>query len=460
MNPTRTVHDALGSVEVPCEALYGAQTQRAINNFPISGRRMPRAMLEALGLIKAAYARANGAAGHLPASVAASIAVAAEAVARGDHDDQFPVDVFQTGSGTSSNMNANEVIATLASRAIGQEVHPNDHVNLGQSSNDVFPSATHLAAALRLAQGLLPALDTLIATCRARADELHDVVKTGRTHLMDAMPVTLGQELGAWAAQFEASRNELEHAREGLHQLALGGTAVGTGVNADPAVVAEAVGTLATQTGLPLVRNPSPFSALASQGALLATSAAARGLATQLMKVANDLRWMASGPNAGLAEITLPMLQPGSSIMPGKVNPVIPEAVAMVAAEVTGHDATISVAAASGNFELNVMWPVAAWSLLSSIDLLASACEVLATKAIAGFSVDRKRLAERVQHNPILVTALAPRIGYEKATEIAHRAFEERRAVIDVATEMSGIDRQELSMLLDPSRLTGGGREP
>ena len=456
MNEYRTVHDALGSLEVPSDALYGAQTQRAITNFPISGRRMPRAMIEALGLIKAAYARANGAVGHLSADTAQAIAEAADAVARGDHDDQFPVDVFQTGSGTSSNMNANEVIATLASRALDREVHPNDHVNLGQSSNDVIPSATHLAAALQLSRRLEPALDVLEATCRDRAEELRDVVKTGRTHLMDAMPVTLGQEVDAWAAQFAASGRALTRAREGLQQLALGGTAVGTGVNADPAVVTEAVRTLAAQTGLPLERNPSPFMALATQDAVLAASAALRGLATHLLKVANDLRWMASGPNAGLGEITLPALQPGSSIMPGKVNPVIPEAVAMVAAEVIGNDTTISVAAASGSFELNVMWPVAAWNLLASIDLLASACDVLAEKAIAGFTVDREHLAERLQRNPILVTALAPRIGYERAAEIAHRAYDEGRSIIDVAVELTELDREELERLLEPLRLARG----
>ena len=457
MSDTRTVRDALGEVEVPRDALYGAQTQRAVDNFPVSGRRLPRAMIEALGLIKAAYAEANAAQGHLPGEVGEAIASAASEVARGDHDAHFPVDVFQTGSGTSSNMNANEVIATLASRRLDEPVHPNDAVNLGQSSNDVIPSATHLAAALQIGRRLLPELDGLIATCRERAGELADVVKTGRTHLMDAMPVTLGQEVGAWAAQLGNARDGIEASRAGLHRLALGGTAVGTGVNADPRVVDAAVARLAEWTGLSLERNPSPFVGLATQQAVLAASGALRGLAVDLIKIANDLRWMGSGPNSGLAEITLPALQPGSSIMPGKVNPVIPEAVAMAGAEVIGHDVTITVAAQSGNFQLNVMWPVSAWNLVSSVELLASSARLLADKAVSGFEANRERLAERVGHNPILVTALAPRVGYEVAYAIAKQAFAERRPVLDVAAERTDLDRDELQHLLDPARLTGHG---
>jgi fumarate hydratase class II len=457
MSDTRTVHDSLGAVEVPADALYGAQTQRAVANFTVSGRRLPRPLIEALGLIKAAYAEANGAAGHLADDVATAVATAARSVAAGHHDGQFPVDIFQTGSGTSSNMNANEVVATLAARALGRAVHPNDEVNLGQSSNDVIPSATHLAATLELGRRLLPALDGLVATCRGRALELAGVVKTGRTHLMDAMPVTLGQEVGAWAAQLDGSREELERARDGLHRLALGGTAVGTGVNADPRAVAAAVARLTEWTGLPLVRNPSPFAGLATLAAVVATSGALRGLAVNLIKVANDLRWMASGPNAGLGEITLPALQPGSSIMPGKVNPVIPEAVAMVGAEVIGNDTAITVAAQSGNFQLNVMWPLAAWNLLTSIDLLGAACALLDTKAIAGFQVNAERLAATLSRNPILVTALAPRIGYELAAKIAKRAYDEGRPVIDVAADLTDIGRDELERLLDPLALTGGG---
>jgi fumarate hydratase class II len=457
MSDTRTVHDSLGAVEVPADALYGAQTQRAVANFPVSGRRLPRPLIEALGLIKAAYAEANGAAGHLAQEVAAAVATAARSVAAGHHDGQFPVDIFQTGSGTSSNMNANEVVATLAGRDLGRPVHPNDEVNLGQSSNDVIPSATHLAATLEIGRRLLPALDRLVATCRGRALELAGAVKTGRTHLMDAMPVTVGQEVGAWAAQLDDAREELERARDGLHRLALGGTAVGTGVNADPRAVAAAVARLTEWTGLPLESNPSPFAGLATLAAVVATSGALRGLAVNLIKIANDLRWMASGPNAGLGEITLPALQPGSSIMPGKVNPVIPEAVAMVGAEVIGNDTAITVAAQSGNFQLNVMWPLAAWNLLASIDLLAAACTLLDTKVIAGFQVNAERLAATVARNPILVTALAPRIGYELAARIAKRAFDEGSPVIDVAADMTDIARDELERLLDPLALTRGG---
>jgi fumarate hydratase class II len=434
MTATRTERDSLGEIEVPADALYGAQTQRAVENFPISGRRLPRAMIESLGSIKRAFAVANGERGHLGPAVAAAIADAAGAVAGGAHDDQFPVDIFQTGSGTSSNMNANEVIATLATRALGRPVHPNDDVNLGQSSNDVFPSAVHVAACLQVGRRLLPALDRLQQTCERRAGELATVVKTGRTHLMDAMPLTLGQEIGAWAVQLGRSRTALCQATDELRLLALGGTAVGTGVNGDPRVAERAVALLSDW--------------------VLAASSALRGLASNLTKIVTDLRWMASGPNAGLAEIVLPPLQPGSSIMPGKVNPVIPEAVAMVCAEVIGNDAAISIAAQSGNFQLNVMWPLSAWNLLASIELLAAGCGVLAERTVDGFRVDEVRLAAAAARNPVLVTALAPRIGYDLAAQIAVRSQDEGIAVLDVAVDLTGIERSELELLLDPLRLT------
>jgi fumarate hydratase class II len=453
----RTERDSMGELEVPVDALWGAQTQRAVRNFPIGGLRMPREFIRALGLIKHAAAEANRELGGLDAASAQAIGAAALEVASGRHDAQFPIDVFQTGSGTSSNMNANEVIAALASRALGSAVHPNDHVNMGQSSNDVIPTAIHVSAALMLEQRLLPALRVLQSTIDRRARELADVVKTGRTHLMDAMPITLGQELGGWRTQIENAIARLEGTRPRLLALAQGGTAVGTGINAHPEFSRRFAAKLAATTGLGFVPSRDYFESLSSQDAAAELSGQLKVLAVCLTKIVNDLRWMNSGPLAGLGEIALPALQPGSSIMPGKVNPVIPEAVAMVAAQVIGNDATITHAAQSGNFQLNVMLPVIAHNLLQSLELLSNAARVLAESAIAGFTVNRARLAEALERNPILVTALNPVIGYEKGAAIAKKAYAEGKPIREVAQKMTGLPKEELDRLLDPKELTKGG---
>ena len=454
---TRTVKDSMGEIQVPADALFGAQTQRAVDNFGISGLRMPPAFIHALGRIKSACAAVNAELGLVDARLAAAIQQAADEIAAGRHAGQFPVDVFQTGSGTSSNMNANEVIARLASTRSGLEVHPNDHVNCGQSSNDVIPTALHVSACLQCHGTLLPALDGLEAAILQRAQELADVVKTGRTHLMDAMPLRLDQEIGAWATQVRKGRERIDSALEHLQQLALGGTAVGTGVNAHPDFGRRVAARLAVATGIEFIANADTFEALAAQDAAVAMSGQLRTLAVSLLKICNDLRWMNSGPLAGLGEISLPALQPGSSIMPGKVNPVIPEAVAMACAQVIGNDATMTVAGQSGNFQLNVMLPVVAYNLLQSIELLATAATALAEKAIAGFTVNRGNIGEPLRRNPILVTALNRVIGYEQGAAIAKRAYAEGRPVIDVALEMTGLGREELEVLLDPMKLTGGG---
>jgi fumarate hydratase class II len=454
---TRLVHDSFGALHIPADALYGATTQRAVENFPISGLRMPRSFLRALGMIKAAAAQANGVLGLLPADVAEAIAGAAGEVAEGAHDAQFPIDLFQTGSGTSSNMNANEVIATLASRALPVTVHPNDHVNLGQSSNDVIPTAIQVAAALLWKQELRPALLHLRAVVDRRARELAKVAKTGRTHLMDAMPLTLGQELSAWSAQLSSAIARLDDSAVRLQQLPLGGTAIGTGINADRRFGKRAIARLRATSGVKFAQATNLFEGIASQDAAVEFSGQLNALAVALNKISNDLRWMNSGPLAGLGEIELPALQPGSSIMPGKVNPVIPEAVAMVCAQVMGNHTTITFAGASGNFQLNVMLPVIAHNLLQSIELLASSSRLLADRAIAGFKVRRDRLDESLARNPILVTALNPVIGYEAAAKIAKRAYKEGRPVLEVAMEMTRLSEKELRRLLDPNALTKGG---
>ena len=453
----RVEHDSMGALDVPTAALWGAQTQRAIQNFPPSGLKMPRAFIRALGLIKHAAAGANAELGDLDAALADAIQRAALAVADGRYDDQFPVDVFQTGSGTSSNMNANEVIATLASRDSGLAVHPNDHVNMGQSSNDVVPTAIHVAGALLLTEQLLPALEHLSAVLERRARELDGLVKTGRTHLMDAMPITLGQELGGWRAQIDACRARLGEVMPRLLQLAQGGTAVGTGINARPEFGACFARHLAARAHLEFRPSGNYFSALSSQDTAVELSGQLKVLSVSLMKISNDLRWMNSGPLAGLGEIALPALQPGSSIMPGKVNPVIPEAVAMMAAQVIGNDATITIAGQSGNFQLNVMLPVIALNLLQSLELLGLGCRNLADHALAGFAVNRERLGEALSLNPILVTALNPVIGYERGAVIAKKAYAEKRPVLDVALEMTDLGIEELKRLLEPLALTAGG---
>jgi fumarate hydratase class II len=451
----RTEHDSLGELKVPGGALWGAQTQRAVNNFRISGIPMPRQFIRALGLIKWGAASANAELKSLPADLASAIQSAALEVAEGKYDEHFPIDVFQTGSGTSSNMNANEVIAHLASTE-SLRVHPNDHVNMSQSSNDVIPTAIHLSALLGTSEQLLPALQHLADTIAKRVAAIGDVVKTGRTHLMDAMPVTFGQELGGWRAQIEHSIERIRASQPRLEALALGGTAVGTGINADPQFASKAADALSRKTGLHLRPAENFFAALSSQDAAVEFSGQLRVLAVALMKIANDLRWMNSGPLAGLAEISLPTLQPGSSIMPGKVNPVIPEAVAMVAAQVIGNDATITIAGQSGNFQLNVMLPVVSYNLLQSIELLASAARALADAAIAGFIVNEQKIAAALERNPILITALNSVIGYDKGAKIAKQAYQEGRPVKEVAAEQTNLSPAELERLLDPRALTHG----
>jgi fumarate hydratase class II len=457
-NEFRVERDSMGELRVPAGALWGAQTQRAVQNFPLSGLAMPRGFVRALGLVKWASAGANVELGELDKVRGFAIQKAALEVAEGRHDAHFPVDVFQTGSGTSSNMNANEVIARLATQySGGTQVHPNDHVNRCQSSNDVIPTAIHLGAALAVSEQLLPALKELSETIGRKAGDVGDVVKTGRTHLMDAMPLTLGQELGAWRAQVDDAIARVQSCRPRLHALALGGTAVGTGINAPEGFAGQAAGLLSLQTGLDLQPSRNFFAAIAAQDTAVELSGQLRTVAVSLMKIANDLRWMNSGPLAGLAEIALPALQPGSSIMPGKVNPVVPEAVAMVAAQVIGNDTTVAVAGQSGSFQLNVMLPVIAHNLLQSIELLANASRTLARSAIAGFAVNTRQIAAVLDRNPMLVTALAPVIGYDQATAIAKRALVEGRPVREVAAEMTDLDAQRLARLLDPAALTRGG---
>ena len=453
----RTVRDSMGELNVPDDALWGAQTQRAVDNFPISGIPMPRRFIAALGLVKWAAAGANSELGLLKSEKAMAIQKAALEVVEGEHDEHFPIDVFQTGSGTSSNMNANEVIATLASKYLAAEVHPNDDVNMSQSSNDVIPTCVHVSAALGIQDVLLPALAHLSDVLDNKARETDGVVKTGRTHLMDAMPVTMGQELDAWRAQIELGRERFTDTMQRLAGIAQGGTAVGTGINAHPRFGAKVAMLLYERTGVPFRQADSLFAGLSSQDTAVEASGQLRTLAVSLTKIANDLRWMNSGPLAGFGEIALPELQPGSSIMPGKVNPVIPEAVAMVCAQVIGNDATITIGGQSGNFQLNVMLPVVAYNLLQSIELLANASVCLADSAIAGFTVNEENISQAIDRNPILVTALNPVIGYEKGAAIAKKAYAEGRPVKEVAREETDLTDEELERLLDPAALTDGG---
>ena len=453
----RVERDSMGELNVPETAYWGAQTQRAVNNFPISGLAMPRAFIRALGLIKWAAAGANSELGLMASGTAVAIQAAANEVAAGNHDAQFPIDVFQTGSGTSSNMNANEVIAHLAAENLGANVHPNDDVNMGQSSNDVIPTAVHVSAAIALAEELLPALAHLEETLQAKATETAEVVKTGRTHLMDAMPVSLAQEIGGWRSQILHAIERLQDVLPRLCQLAQGGTAVGTGINAHPKFGAKVAVLLSETSGLEFSPADNYFEALGSQDTAVEVSGHLKTLAVSLLKISNDLRWMNSGPLAGLGEITLPALQPGSSIMPGKINPVIPEAVAMVAAHVIGNDAAITIAGQSGNFQLNVMLPVVAYNLLQSISLLSNASLQLADKAIADFQVNHANLAAALERNPILVTAMNSVIGYDAGAKIAKKAYAEGRPVREVAAELTDLTDAELDRLLDPAELTKGG---
>jgi fumarate hydratase class II len=453
----RTEHDSMGELQVPVDALYGAQTQRAVENFPISGLKMPAAFVRALALIKYSCAEANLKLGLIEPNKAQAIQTAAEKIAAGEYLEHFPIDVFQTGSGTSTNMNANEVIANLASTTSSETVHPNDHVNMSQSSNDVIPTTIHVSASLEISQKLIPALLHLINTLEIRAVELQSVVKTGRTHLMDAMPITLGQELGAWKDQLRDNLNRINESLNRLHALPQGGTAVGTGINAHPEFSINVARALAEKTGIAFRPMTNPFVGLASQDTAVEMSGQLKTLAVTLIKVANDLRWMNSGPLAGLNEIELPALQPGSSIMPGKINPVIPEAVTMVCTQVIGNDTTITLAGQSGNFQLNVMLPVIAYNLLQSVELLSNAARQLADKAIDGFVVRHDTIQLALDRNPILVTALNRVIGYEKGAAIAKKAYAESRPILQVALEMTDLSEEKLKQLLDPARLTEGG---
>lgn len=446
----RVEHDTMGEMRVPTGAFYGAQTARAIENFPISGARFPRAFLHALGLIKSAAATVNGRQGHLPAELALRIAAAADRVAAGEYDNQFVVDIFQTGSGTSTNMNANEVIGRLAG------AHPNDDVNRGQSSNDVIPTAIHVAAAVEAHGRLLPALAGLQGSLARKAGELADVIKIGRTHLQDAVPMRMGQEFSGYARQVEAARGRILQALEGIYELPLGGTAVGTGLNAPPGFADAVIAELARRTGLPFIEARNHFEAQAARDAVCFLSGALRTCAVGLTKIANDIRWLASGPRCGIGEIRLPEVQPGSSIMPGKVNPVIAESLLMVCAQVVGYDAAIAWCAAGGNFELNVMMPVMAYDLLNSIALLASATRNFQEKLVDGLEADRDRAEGFVERSLAMVTALAPEIGYEKAAALAKEAYRTRRTVREVAREQAGIPEERLNELLDPRRQAGG----
>ena len=454
---TRIEHDSMGELRVPAEALWGAQTQRAVQNFPISGRPMPRGFIRALGLVKGAAAEVNAGLGLLPKGIANAVQGAAQAVASGEYDAHFPIDVYQTGSGTSSNMNANEVIATLASRAGKAAVHPNDHVNLGQSSNDVVPTALRVAAQLAVVEDLLPAIAHLRKTIDARGKALGKVVKTGRTHLMDAMPLTFGQEFSAWSAQLSSAQARIEDTLKRVRRLPLGGTAIGTGINADPRFGARVAKVLSTMTKTRFESAANKFEGLAAQDDAVELSGQLSALAVALTKIANDLRWMNSGPLAGLGEVELPALQPGSSIMPGKVNPVIPEATVMVCAQVMGYHTAVTVAGQTGNFQLNVTLPLIANNLLDGIQLLSNVSRLLADDCVAGLKVRNDRVQEALDRNPILVTALNPVIGYEKGAAIAKQAYKQNRPVLDVAREVTGLPEKTLKPLLDPAVLAKGG---
>ncbi|MBZ5596002.1 MAG: class II fumarate hydratase [Acidobacteriia bacterium] len=447
----RIEHDTMGEMRVPADALYGAQTARAVENFPISGLRFPRSFIRALALIKSAAARANGERGSLPADKAAAIERAAEEVLAGTHDTQFVVDIFQTGSGTSTNMNANEVIGRLAA------AHPNDEVNRGQSSNDVIPSAMHIAAAEATRRDLFPAMDRLQASLARQAGEFADVIKIGRTHLQDAVPMRLGQEFSGYAQQVAASRERIEMALAGMYELALGGTATGTGLNAEPGFAATVIAEIARRTGLPFREARNHFEAQAAKDAVVFLSGALRTYAVALTKIANDVRWLGSGPRSGLGELRLPAVQPGSSIMPGKVNPVIAESLLMVCAQVVGYDAAIAWSGAAGNFELNVMMPVMAYDLLESIALLAAGSRNFAERLVDGLEADRERAGAFVEQSLAMGTALAPEIGYEKATELVKEAYRTGRTVREVAREKSGIPEERLNELLDSERQSGTG---
>jgi fumarate hydratase class II len=442
----RIEHDTMGEVKVPANALYRAQTQRAVENFPISGTTLERAHIAALAQIKKAAAHANATLGVLDAKIAEAISKAADAVVSGNHDGEFPVDIFQTGSGTSSNMNMNEVLATLATKLLGSEVHPNDHVNASQSSNDVFPTSVHVAVTAALIHDLLPALDHLAKALEEKAELWKTVVKAGRTHLMDATPVTLGQEFGGYAAQIRYAIERVESTIARTAEVPLGGTAVGTGINTPKGFPQEVIRLLAKETGLPITEARNHFEAQGARDSLVEASGALRVLAVSLTKINNDLRWMGSGPNAGLGELSIPDLQPGSSIMPGKVNPVIPEAVMMVCARVIGNDSTVAWAGASGNFELNVAIPVMGNALLESIRLLSNSLRLLADKTVKGLEANVERSLALAESSPSIVTPLNKYIGYEAAAKIAKHAVNKAITVREATIELGYVDGEKLTM--------------
>jgi fumarate hydratase class II len=442
---TRTEHDSMGDVEVPADALWGAQTARAVENFPISGQPVPVGVVHALALLKAAAAEVNAELGVLKGPMATAVAAAATEVAEGRHDDQFPIDVFQTGSGTSTNMNVNEVVARIAHLATGEAVHPNDHVNAGQSSNDTFPSALRIAATLAVHRDLAPSLLHLAAALRAKESEFADVVKAGRTHLMDAVPVTLGQEFGGYARQVELGAERALVAAGATAELPLGGTAAGTGLNAAPGFASAVIEKVSARTGVAFREAADHFEAQSAQDAVVELSGALKVVAVSLTKICNDLRWMSSGPRSGLGEIHLPDLQPGSSIMPGKVNPVLPEATLMVCAQVIGNDTAITVAGASGAFELNVMLPVMARNILESATLLAAAARLLADRCVSGIEADAERSRELAEGSPSIVTPLNRFIGYEAAAAVAKQSIKERRPIRDVVIERGHVASGELT---------------
>ena len=454
MSEFRTEKDSLGEIQVPKDALYAAQTQRAVENFPISGIPIPRAMIKALGLIKQKAAEVNLDLDVLDENKSKAIQKAAQEVIDGKHDDQFPIDIFQTGSGTSSNMNANEVIANLATHYAGEKVHPNDHVNMGQSSNDVIPTSIHLSAYMETEEVLIPGLEHLLKTIETKAAKYEKVVKTGRTHLMDAMPVRVSQEMSGWASQVRHGIERLRASLPRVAELAQGGTAVGTGINAHPEFADRFAKKLSESTGYPFKKSSNFFESLATQDAIVELSGQLKTIAVSMMKIANDLRWMNSGPIAGIGEIALPALQPGSSIMPGKINPVIPEAITMVAAQVMGADVAINIGGQAGVFQLNVMLPMIAHNLLQSIKCLGNGARVLADKAIKDFVLNEEKVVNLVDKNPILVTALNPIIGYDLGAKIAKTAYAEGKTLKEVALEMTDLSEAELDKILDPLKLT------
>jgi len=456
MGATRIERDTMGEMRVPADALYGAQTQRAVENFPISGLRFTRPFIRALGLIKSAAAAVNGESGEIDIGIANAIEAAADEVALGTHDDQFVVDIYQTGSGTSTNMNANEVIASLASKRTGQPVHPNDHVNRGQSSNDVIPTAIHIAAADMVFSALVPAMAELTSALEKKAKEFDDVVKIGRTHLQDAVPIRLGQEFSGYARQVEAAGERIDAALEWIYELPLGGTAVGTGLNAPKGFAAAIIGLISARTHLPFREARNHFEAQASKDAVAFLSGALKAYAIALTKIANDIRWLGSGPRCGIGELKLPAVQPGSSIMPGKVNPVIAESVLMACAQVVGHDAAIAWSCALGStFELNVMMPVMAYDLLDSIELLTAVSRNFAGRLVSGLEADRERAAGFVEQSLAMATVLAREIGYDKAASLAKEAYASGRTIREVAREKSWLDEARLNELLDPISQTG-----